>query len=312
MNNRTLGLVAVMACAVTAVLAGPMPEAQAQAEQRLPYYVVMDPPIVYPGAVVRLQVRAPVGADGGSVFVAGRRFLGRIEEGIFTAYFAVDIDTLPGPYELAYDVGKRRGVRVVTVRARRMDEEGRLTGTLSGEDLAVEDLIRANPRLVSLWNRTTLERYWSGAFLAPVDGTMSATFAMRRTSETTLGRPHTGVDLVSRPGAGVVASSVGVVAVVADAPGGKFVAVDHGYGFFTYYAGLGTALVEEGAWVQRGTPLGNMPATARPTLHFGARLAGAQVDPVSLPGIALKVPEIAGGTKRAPSEERNRQSDYDY
>ena len=92
------------------------------------WYVAMDPPIVYPGAVVRLQVRADSAVDGGSVFVAGRRFLGHVENGIFTAYFAVDIDTLPGPYELAYDVGAHRGVRVVTVRARRMDEESRQTG----------------------------------------------------------------------------------------------------------------------------------------------------------------------------------------
>ena len=54
-----------------------------------------------------------------------------------------------------------------------------------------------------------------------------------------------------------------------------------------------------------------MPPSSKGVLHFGARLAGAQVDPVSLPGITLKVPALSG-EKRAPKEEKDRISDYDY
>jgi murein DD-endopeptidase MepM/ murein hydrolase activator NlpD len=271
----------------------------------------MDPPIVYPGAIIRLQVRPPAGATGGSVVVAGRRYLGQIEDGIFVAYFAVDIDTLPGPYELSYDVGSRHGTRVVTVRARRMDEEGRGERSITREDLIVEELVRSNPRLVSLWNRVTLERYWKGAFETPAAGPMVGTFAMRRSSETSLGSPHTGVDLATRAGADVVSAGLGVVAVVADGPGSKLIIVDHGYGLYTYYFGLGEVFVDEGMWLKRGRLLGRMPNSSRATLHFGVRLAGAQVDPVSLPGITLKVPALSGD-RRAPKEEKDRKSDYDY
>jgi len=278
--------------------------------EHLPYYVVMDPPIVYPGAIIRLQVRPPAGATSGSVFVAGRRYLGQIDDGMFVAYFAVDIDTLPGPYELRYDVGSRHGTRVVTVRARRMDEEGRGEKALSREDLVVEELVRSNPRLVSLWNRVTLERYWNGPFLAPSPGKMVATFAMRKTSETSLGSPHTGVDLAARGGSAVTSAGIGTVALMADGPGGaRIVVVDHGYGLYTYYYGLGEVFVDEGTWVKRGMVLGNMSNAG--VLHFGARLAGAQVDPVSLPGITLKVPALSG-EKRAPKEEKDRTSDYDF
>lgn len=279
---------------------------------RVPYYVVMDPPIVYPGAIVRIQVSAPGDATGGSVAVAGRRFFGRIEEGIFTAYFAVDVDTLPGPYELRYDVGSRRGLRVVTVRARRFDEEGRFAGTVSDIDLALERLTRTNPRLLSLWNRYTMERYWSGAFLTPTAGSVGATFGMRRVTEKSIGEAHTGVDLLSTSGAPVVSASVGVVAMVADAPGGKFVALDHGEGLYTYYAGLLDVLVPEGKYVSRGVVLGHLPGGTSPLLHFGARLGGAQVDPVTLPGIPLRVPDLPPEARRAPSEERDKRSDYDY
>jgi len=302
--------VMALACATLLVTARARCEAGVEGEsQHLPYYVVMDPPIVYPGAIIRLKVRPPAGATGGSVFVAGRRYLGQIEEGMFVAYFAVDIDTLPGPYELSYDVGSRHGTRVVTVRARRMDEEGRGERSLTREDLTVEELVRSNPRLVSLWNKATLERYWNGPFLTPSKGPMVATFAMRRTSETSLGSPHTGVDLAARAGSEVISAGIGTVALVADGPGAKIVVVDHGYGLYTYYFGLGEVFVDEGAWVKRGMPLGNMPSKG--VLHFGARLAGAQVDPVSLPGIALKVPALSG-EKRAPKEEKDRTSDYDY
>lgn len=272
-----------------------------------PYYVAMDPPIVYPGAIIRLQVRPPAGATGGTVFVAGRRYIGQMEDGLFVAYFAVDIDTLPGPYELRYDVGSRHGTRIVTVRARRMDEEGRGGRGLSKGDLKVEELVRSHPRLMSLWNRTTLERYWSGAFQVPSSGRMTATFAMRKTSEESQGLPHTGVDLAAR--GDVVVANVGVVALVAEGPGARIVAVDHGLGLYTYYYGLSQVVVSEGQRLKRGATIGRMGDSSE-ELHFGARLAGAQVDPVSLPGIALKVPELSG--TRAPKEEKDKTSDYDY
>jgi murein DD-endopeptidase MepM/ murein hydrolase activator NlpD len=310
-NRRTITRHAVAAL-FAATLALPAPGHAAEGDETVkhyPYYVVMDPPIVYPGAIMRLQVRPPAGATGGSVTIAGRRYIGQIEDGLFVAYFAVDIDTLPGPYDLTWDVGSRHGTRVVTVRQRRMDDAARGERGITKEDQQVEELVRSHPRLVSLWNRVTLERYWSGAFQTPTGGRMLATFAMRRATEESLGRPHTGVDLDARGGSDVVASGVGSVALVADGPGGdKIVVIDHGYGLYTYYFGIGQVLLDEGDWVRRGAVLGKM---GKGPLHFGARLAGAEVDPVSLPGIALKVPAVSG-EKRTPKEEKDRTSDYDF
>ena len=306
--RKWIRLVAAPAFALALALAAVGSNAADDDGKHLPYYVAMDPPIVYPGAIIRLQVRPPAGATGGTVFVAGRRYIGQMEDGMFVAYFAVDIDTLPGPYDLYYDVGSRHGMRVVTVRARRMDEEGRGESSLSKEDSKMEELVRSHPRLVSLFNKTTLERYWNGAFQSPSNARMTATFAMRKVSETSIGMPHTGVDLAAS--GDVVAANVGVVALVAEGAGSRIVVIDHGLGLYTYYSGLGDVLVSEGEWLRRGTHIGRMPES-RSALHFGARLAGAQVDPVSLPGIALKVPELTG-EKRAPKEEKDKTSDYDY
>lgn|GEM_PF-1964239 len=279
----------------------------------LPYYVVMDPPIVYPGAVVRLEVRAPSDADSGSVLVVGRRFQGEIKDGIFSAYFAVDIDTLPGPYVLSYDVGSRHGTRTVTVRARRFDDSKRVAVPISPADEALEDLVNRSPTLVSLWNRVTLERYWSDSFLTPVSGEVGSPFGVRKTTtDSSAAKPLTSVALVATSAASVVASSRGVVALVADAPGGIVIVIDHGLGVYTYYAGLARAVVAEGKTVARGAEIGKLPAAARPVLRFGARLGGADVDPVTLPGIQLRIPDLLPEARRQPSEERYRAHDYDY
>lgn len=302
----------VLACVALLLGAAPAVLAREGDAPHLPYYVAMDPPIVYPGAIIRLQIRPPAGAAGGSVLVAGRRYMGQIgEDGLFVAFFAVDIDTLPGPYELSWDIGSRHGSRIVTVRQRRMDEEARGERSLTREDLKVEELVRSNPRLVSLWNRVNLERYWKGAFDPPSTAPMVATFAMRRTSEDSLGSPHTGVDLATSGGSNILTAGVGRVALVADGPGAKIVVIDHGLGLYTYYFGLGEVFVDEGESVRPKKVIGAMPESPKGPLHFGVRLAGAEVDPVSLPGIALKVPAISGAT-RAPKEEKDRQNDYDF
>ncbi|HYC57104.1 MAG TPA: M23 family metallopeptidase [Candidatus Binatia bacterium] len=278
----------------------------------LPYYVVMDPPIVYPGAVVRIQIRAPRDASAGTVLVAGRRFQGEIANGVFTAYFAVDIDTLPGPYELQYDVGSRSGTRTVTVRARRFDEEGLWKGGISRNDQAVEEMTVRNVQLLALWNRTALTRSWNGGFRTPVrGGNIQTPFGVRKSDDEHIGAPHTAVDLAAAAGENVVSSNWGTVALVGDAPNGKFVAIDHGLGLYTFYSGLGEVTAVQGRAVDGGAVIGRMPA-GRSVLHFGARLGGAHVDPITLPGIDLKVPELPESARRAPKEERFRTSDYDY
>ena len=109
----------------------------------------------------------------------------------------------------------------------------------------------------------------------------------------------------------MITAGVGSVAVVADGPSNlKLVVVDHGYGLYTYYFGLGAVAVDEGQFLRRSAVIGQMPGGGT-NLHFGARLSGAQVDPVSLPGIALRVPALSG-EQRAPKEEKDKTSDYDY
>jgi murein DD-endopeptidase MepM/ murein hydrolase activator NlpD len=67
--------------------------------------------------------------------------------------------------------------------------------------------------------------------------------------------------------------------------GGRTVVVDHGQGLFTFYMHLDTVGVRMNQVIRRGEVVGTVGATGRatgPHLHWGVRLEGARVDPLSL------------------------------
>ena len=71
---------------------------------------------------------------------------------------------------------------------------------------------------------------------------------------------------------------------------GNTVVIDHGLGLYTIYAHLSKMEVEEGVMVERAQLLGLVGATGRvtgPHLHWAAKLGGARVDPLGLPGLVF-------------------------
>ena len=102
-------------------------------------------------------------------------------------------------------------------------------------------------------------------------------------------RKHQGVDLAPKSGKDgepVYVTGNGVVKSVGyDAGGyGRYVLVDHGFGYQTRYAHLRKALVEEGQEVQRGQQIAEMGNTGRSTgthLHYEVIYMGKHVNPVN-------------------------------
>jgi murein DD-endopeptidase MepM/ murein hydrolase activator NlpD len=63
------------------------------------------------------------------------------------------------------------------------------------------------------------------------------------------------------------------------------VVLDHGRGLYSVLAHLSAIAVAEGDLVERGEVVGKVGATGRvtgPHLHWGTRLHGARIDPLSL------------------------------
>ena len=134
---------------------------------------------------------------------------------------------------------------------------------------------------------SSAERLWEAPFVRPVPQEASASsFGSRRIINGSPRAPHSGTDLSAPLGTEVVASNYGRVVLIGNYffAGGSVV-VDHGGGLFTMYFHLSEFKVEQGSWVKRGDIIGLSGASGRvtgPHLHWGARLAGARIDPLEL------------------------------
>ncbi|GAC1514147.1 MAG: hypothetical protein NVS1B4_01120 [Gemmatimonadaceae bacterium] len=161
----------------------------------------------------------------------------------------------------------------------------------------------------------TDQRYWKGAWKAPVPGKMSAGYGVERFyypasdsarvlsvgremsargsfgSDTGSVAPagdvpgwrHTGVDIAVARGTPIAAPAAGLVADVGDYTlTGRTIAIDHGQGVYSAYFHLDTALVKKGDVVRQGRVLGKVGVTGLttgPHLHFGIYVHGRDVNP---------------------------------
>lgn len=94
---------------------------------------------------------------------------------------------------------------------------------------------------------------------------------------------HSGLDFVAASGTEVQATAAGIVVSAGWNGGyGQMVEIRHAGGLSTRYAHMSAVLVEPGARVSAGTPVGRVGSTGRstgPHLHYETRRAGKPVNP---------------------------------
>jgi len=94
---------------------------------------------------------------------------------------------------------------------------------------------------------------------------------------------HPGLDFAGPWGATVTSTAPGTVVWAGMRGGyGNMVEIDHGYGFRTRYGHLSSILVQVGARVQKGSPIGKLGSTGRstgPHVHYEVWLADVVRDP---------------------------------
>jgi murein DD-endopeptidase MepM/ murein hydrolase activator NlpD len=133
------------------------------------------------------------------------------------------------------------------------------------------------------------EKFWRGAFIRPVEGELSGAFGVSRMINGKRRGQHTGIDLQAEEGTPVLACNRGMVVLVDELFfSGKSVILDHGWGLFSMYFHLSEIRVQEGERIDKGAILGRVGSTGRstkPHLHWGIRMNGARVDPLSLLGV---------------------------
>jgi len=213
--------------------------------------------------------------------------------GRFQGLLGIDMKANPGIYELkvvAVDRDQSVFTEVSTLKVEKVRFGiQRLTLPPDKVDLDAKTLARVRKETARM--RTVLESYrderlWKGAFVRPVEGEITTPFGVRRILNGQERSPHTGVDLRAAEGTPVRVCNRGVVALVDEFFfSGKSVVLDHGWGMYSMYFHLSEVFARQGDILAKGDIFGLAGSTGRatgPHLHWGIRLNGAKVDPLSI------------------------------
>ncbi|HIE64743.1 MAG TPA: M23 family metallopeptidase [Nitrospiria bacterium] len=118
----------------------------------------------------------------------------------------------------------------------------------------------------------------------PTDGWVSSSFGKRISPFTGRFQRHKGIDIAARPGTAIIAPAGGVVSYSRFNGGfGKFLKLNHGYGYVTHYGHLSKASVKVGQKVKRGEIIGyvgNTGLSTGPHLHYEVFVNSIPVDPM--------------------------------
>jgi len=250
------------------------------------------PPEISPGDVFLVRVCAPALPEGAVVggLLTGFNPEG---EGCYIAIGAMGLDTKPGDYEVSVKSAGEKAVSLLVVRKVSFPE---ISLTLPPEKvfLSIEDqkrAVREQERLSLIWKEVS-GRLWKGGFIQPVESDVLTLFGVKRIINKEKVSIHWGIDIGCEEGAPVRAANSGR-AVFEELLffGGNTLIIDHGMGVYTIYMHLSGFNVKVGAPVERGDIVGFVGSTGRvtgPHLHFGVKVGGLSVNPLSLIGLVLK------------------------
>ncbi len=144
--------------------------------------------------------------------------------------------------------------------------------------------------IAEIWAKLDRDRKKNECFpsIRPIlGGTINSDFGIRTDPLTGKLEPHYGVDILARKGTNILASGGGTVILVKDrfTPNqsyGKYVIIDHGYGYKTLYAHCSKILVHKDEKVKRWQPIAEVGSTGKATgnhLHYEVHYDNKPIDP---------------------------------
>jgi len=205
----------------------------------------------------------------------------------------IDLDTRPGRYVLKLTGEDANGNPVAGQEALVVTGKEFPTRQLTVDEKFVTPpsnvLVRIkeeSDHVRAIFDTTTPQRYWQGAFVAPVPGAPISEFGKRSVYNGKPRSPHAGTDFRGAAGTPIRAPNAGrIVLASALYYSGNTVIIDHGFGLYSYFGHLSSFVSKEGDLVKTGDVVGKVGATGLvtgPHLHWSVRLAGSRVDPMSL------------------------------
>ncbi|RLB31956.1 MAG: M23 family peptidase [Deltaproteobacteria bacterium] len=207
---------------------------------------------------------------------------------MWAAFLGADLTTVPGRYTLKIRYGDdvlTRRIPVISkdhgIRRFKVPKEMEAL-----DDPTLERVRKESKVMMELFSHSRVQPLWWGRWISPVSGAMVSPFGCRTFINDLERSPHSGVDLKAAEGTSIKATNRGQVVLVADQFfGGLSVVIDHGGGIHSMYFHLSEVSVASGMLVERGDLIGLAGSSGRatgPHLHFGIRLNGERVNPLSL------------------------------
>ena len=119
----------------------------------------------------------------------------------------------------------------------------------------------------------------------PVEGQVSSSYGYREHPKTGERDFHSGIDIAAGPGLPVKATADGIVSFSGWSGGsGNLVALEHGFGYSTFFAHNRLVVVKVGQKVKRGDILSYVGSTGNstgPHLHYEVWKEGKSLDPIT-------------------------------
>lgn len=230
----------------------------------------------------------------------------------FEAMVGIEFGAEPGPAEftakVCVDTGKpgvdvheplKSGIQPECVEAKLALSVKK--GTFPSETLLVpprsveptaEDLVeirRDNRLLGKIYSESVEKVFWDPPITLPVESEITSVYGSNRVYNGKLANSHLGTDFRAPTGTPIRAPITGRVVVARWLFfTGYTVILDHGYDFFTIYGHLSRLKTREGRVLKKGELLGLSGSTGRasgPHLHWGMKLHGSKVDPMTMVGL---------------------------
>jgi murein DD-endopeptidase MepM/ murein hydrolase activator NlpD len=279
---RGITVVAVLVCAawpqVAAQGGGPAPSIDLRARTLRPGEVLFVS-VTVPGDVSSVDVRAFERTTPAY----------RLSGATWNALVGIDLDQAAGDYRIAVTASTgATAEQALTVTARTFPTRTlKVNPDFVNPPPALMARIEAETRFTqTLLATVTPQRLWATPFRVPVPHKANSRFGTRSVFNGEARNPHAGTDFLSPAGTPIQAPNAGRVVAARDLFfSGRTVILDHGLGVFSQLAHMSRIDVAEGDLVRAGQIVGRVGATGRVTgahLHWGLRVGGARVDPLSL------------------------------
>jgi murein DD-endopeptidase MepM/ murein hydrolase activator NlpD len=218
--------------------------------------------------------------------------LRRETENEYVGFIAIDLNTTPGKYFV--DIKSNNKEKSVDVNIEKYSFKViHLNLPKEKVFLAKKDLIRAEKEGTIL--REIFKKInpplWDGPFYKPLDNSITTDFGVKRIMNKKQVSFHKGIDIRGKTGDKVCAINKGRIVLAQNLFfGGNTIIIDHGQGIYSIYMHLSKINISKGEIVKKGQLIGLVGATGRatgPHLHFGVKIAGLDVNPLSLFGLNL-------------------------